>query len=205
MLAHCFWPLDVGTPGSVSESNSEHSIRPLFANRIIFTIQLPHCHRLGIQRPSLHVELTCKTLRVEVSKSSGKDSDSGSLHAKGPAHHHQTMPHDNHLVQLNDLHDEAVQGLQQQCTSHRLLCPQRTRCALSQAVHYITFDHRKRRMVQNSQNRQQYICLGASKWCKKNSFTTAETTWHQHASTRICTVGLRRGCMPAGSFLHNCP
>ena len=101
-----------GIPRGVAERHREDPVGPLFAHRVLGAVQLAHGDGLGVEAVVLDFLFAVQTFFVQLAEGVCQHGDARRLHAVRFPDQHQPVPHDDHLVQLDDLLEEVVQGLE---------------------------------------------------------------------------------------------
>ena len=107
-------PLTVwaGVPSRVAKGHGEDAVGPLLAHRVLRAVQLAHGDGFGVQAVVLDLLFPVQTLVVQLAERIRENGDARRLHAVRLTHEHQAVTHDDHLVQLDDLLEEGVEGLE---------------------------------------------------------------------------------------------
>ena len=99
-------------PRSVSEEHGKNTIRPLLGHGVILAVQLAHGDTLRVQNVVFCLLLPEQALLMQICQGSRQNFVGRGLHTKALSHNHETVPDDDHLIELGHLRKEGVKGLQ---------------------------------------------------------------------------------------------
>jgi len=92
--------------------DGKNSVGPVVGDLIEITIKLAHGDGLGVDHLDVCLHLLHEALLIQLSKRLSENFESTSLSRERKTNHHESVTHNNHFIQLNDLFNEVFLSLE---------------------------------------------------------------------------------------------